>query len=55
MGKNNGLEGSGFVAYKYCLLMKINEGAAGMEQSGNGGTDVPSLQTALLAYQGWED
>lgn len=43
VNKNNGLKGLGFVGYKYCLLMKINEGRASVKQSGNGGKAVMSL------------
>ena len=50
MGKNNGLEGLGFVGYKYFLLMRINEGAAGVEQSGNGGRALMSLPHRLPSW-----
>lgn len=47
MCKNNGLKRLGFVGYKYCLLMKINEGAASVEKSGNGGRALMSLPCRL--------
>lgn len=40
MNKNHGVKGLGFVACKYCLLMKVNEGRGSTEQSGNRGKAV---------------